>query len=282
MANYTNKFESSILLRNIKSLTPLNTKRSNTSYLFSFIANHLIYYPTPITTTYAWSFGFLVGMCLVTQMISGIFLAMHYTPHLDLAFSSVGWVMRDVPNGWFLRYIYANGASIFFITSYLCIFRVAYSKFYIQIERSLCYSASLFFLCFLIKIFLNSTLKLQLGVGLFLSVFLVLSWRIFIVENSLLKVNLQFFTSKHYILVFLGLKILYTLISIELDVSDCETLYYTACSPEQKKVTFYNPDTGLCKQLFDTLQANILQQNNDNMHIQIAKAELPDGNRLLV
>ena len=60
----------------IKSLSFLNQVRSNKSYLFSFIANHLIYYPTPITLTYAWSFGFLAGMCLLIQMISGIFLAM--------------------------------------------------------------------------------------------------------------------------------------------------------------------------------------------------------------
>ena len=56
MVNYTNKLENSTLLGNVKSLTPLNTKRSNTSYLFSFIVNHLIYYPTPITIIYAWSF----------------------------------------------------------------------------------------------------------------------------------------------------------------------------------------------------------------------------------
>lgn len=64
------------LLFNIKILSFLNQNRYNKNYLFSFIANHLIVYPTPITLTYAWSFGFLAGMCLVIQMISGIFLAM--------------------------------------------------------------------------------------------------------------------------------------------------------------------------------------------------------------
>ena len=59
-----------------KSFSPLNFSRSNKNYLFAFISNHLIYYPTPISLTYAWSFGFLAGMCLLTQMISGIFLAM--------------------------------------------------------------------------------------------------------------------------------------------------------------------------------------------------------------
>jgi ubiquinol-cytochrome c reductase cytochrome b subunit len=84
---------------NLKRLLLLNVKRSNNNFLFAFVSNHLIYYPTPVSLTYAWSFGFLAGMCLLTQMISGIFLAMHYTPHIDLAFSSVEYIMRDVPNG---------------------------------------------------------------------------------------------------------------------------------------------------------------------------------------
>ena len=64
------------LFYDIKKNSPLNISRSNKNYLFAFVATHLIYYPTPITLTYAWSFGFLAGMCLLTQMISGIFLAM--------------------------------------------------------------------------------------------------------------------------------------------------------------------------------------------------------------
>jgi quinol-cytochrome oxidoreductase complex cytochrome b subunit len=67
------------LFYGIKQLLPSNISRSNKNYLFAFVANYLIYYPTPISLTYAWSFGFLTGMCLLTQMISGIFLAMHPT-----------------------------------------------------------------------------------------------------------------------------------------------------------------------------------------------------------
>ena len=59
-----------------KSLLPLNFSRINKNYLFAFIDSHIIHYPTPITLTYAWSFGSLAGICLVIQMISGIFLAM--------------------------------------------------------------------------------------------------------------------------------------------------------------------------------------------------------------
>lgn len=60
----------------VKSLLPINLSRANKNYLFAFIDSHIIHYPTPITLTYAWSFGSLAGICLVIQMISGIFLAM--------------------------------------------------------------------------------------------------------------------------------------------------------------------------------------------------------------
>ena len=59
------------------------------------------------------------GLCLGIQIVTGIFLAMHYTPHVDLAFASVEHIMRDVNNGWLLRYLHANGASMFFIAVYV-------------------------------------------------------------------------------------------------------------------------------------------------------------------
>lgn len=88
--------------------------------------SHLIDYPTPINIHYAWNFGFLSAMCLIMQIITGIFLAMHYTPHIELAFASVEHIMRDVNYGWLLRYIHANGASMFFIVVYIHIFRGLY------------------------------------------------------------------------------------------------------------------------------------------------------------
>jgi hypothetical protein len=80
---------------NFKGFFPLNSSRVNTNYLFAFLDSHVIHYPTPITLTYAWSFGSLAGICLVIQMLTGIFLAMHYTPNIDLAFNSVEYIMRD-------------------------------------------------------------------------------------------------------------------------------------------------------------------------------------------
>ena len=94
--------------------------------LFSIVNDHLINYPTPINIHYAWNFGFLASMCLIIQILTGIFLAMHYTPHVDLAFASLEHIMRDVNYGWLLRYIHANGASMFFIVVYIHMFRGLY------------------------------------------------------------------------------------------------------------------------------------------------------------
>jgi len=100
--------------------------RFNKDPLISVVDSHIISYPTAINLNYLWSFGSMAGMCLVIQIVSGIFLAMHYTPHIDYAFSSVEHIMRDVNNGWLLRYIHANGASFFFIVVYSHIFRGLY------------------------------------------------------------------------------------------------------------------------------------------------------------
>lgn len=96
----------------------------------SVINDHLIDYPTPSNINYMWSFGSLAGLSLIVQIATGIFLAMHYTPHVDLAFLSVEHIMRDVEGGWLLRYMHANGASMFFIVVYMHIFRNLYYASY--------------------------------------------------------------------------------------------------------------------------------------------------------
>ena len=131
----------------LKRLFPVNWGRITKNYLVSLIASHLIYYPSPISLTYAWSFGSLAGVCLVIQMISGIFLAMHYTPDINLAFSSIEFIMRDVPNGWFVRYVHANGASMFFIVVYSHIFRgLYYGSYMVPREYLWCSGVVLFIL----------------------------------------------------------------------------------------------------------------------------------------
>jgi len=73
--------------------------RLNKHPLIAFISSHIIDYPTPINLNYFWSFGSLAGLCLVIQIVTGIFLAMHYAANIDIAFNSVEHIMRDVNNG---------------------------------------------------------------------------------------------------------------------------------------------------------------------------------------
>lgn len=100
--------------------------------IVQLINAHLIDYPTPSNISYFWNFGFLAGMCLVIQIVTGIALAMHYTPHVDLAFLSLESIMRDVNGGWLLRYTHANGASMFFIVVYIHIGRGLYYGSYAE------------------------------------------------------------------------------------------------------------------------------------------------------
>ncbi|WP_374314384.1 cytochrome bc complex cytochrome b subunit [Dongia sp.] len=94
--------------------------------IFTFLDHEANEYPTPKNLSYWWNFGSLAGFMLVVMMASGIFLAMQYTPHVDMAFNSVERIMRDVNYGWLLRYIHMNGASMFFIVVYVHMFRGLY------------------------------------------------------------------------------------------------------------------------------------------------------------
>jgi len=93
--------------------------------IFSFL-EHQKEYQAPKNLSYAWSFGSIAGIALMIQIVTGIFLAMNYTPHVDMAFDSVERIMRDVPYGWLLRYTHAVGASMFFMAVYLHILRGLY------------------------------------------------------------------------------------------------------------------------------------------------------------
>ncbi|MDB5569891.1 MAG: cytochrome b [Hyphomicrobiales bacterium] len=83
-------------------------------------------YPTPRNLNYMWTFGAILSFMMVAQIITGIVLAMHYTPHVSMAFASVEHIMRDVNWGWFLRYAHANGASMFFVAVYMHMMRGLY------------------------------------------------------------------------------------------------------------------------------------------------------------
>jgi ubiquinol-cytochrome c reductase cytochrome b/c1 subunit len=92
----------------------------------SFLEHELTAYPTPRNLNYWWNFGSLAGIVLVIMIVTGVVLAMHYTPHADLAFDSVERIMRDVNYGWLMRYIHMNGASMFFLIVYIHLFRGLY------------------------------------------------------------------------------------------------------------------------------------------------------------
>ena len=90
------------------------------------ILDHMNRFPTPKNLNWMWVFGAVLAVFLVLQIITGIVLAMHYTSHVDQAFSSVEHIMRNVNSGWLIRYAHANGASFFFAAVYLHIFRGLY------------------------------------------------------------------------------------------------------------------------------------------------------------
>jgi ubiquinol-cytochrome c reductase cytochrome b/c1 subunit len=90
------------------------------------IHSSFVAYPTPRNLNYWWTFGGILSVMLAVQIVTGIVLAMHYTPHVDHAFNSVETIMRDVNYGWLLRYVHSNGASMFFLAAYIHMFRGMY------------------------------------------------------------------------------------------------------------------------------------------------------------
>lgn len=87
--------------------------------LFKIANGAVVDLPAPANISTLWNFGSLLGLCLILQIATGLFLAMHYTAHIDLAFSRVAHICRDVNYGWLLRTLHANGASFFFICLYI-------------------------------------------------------------------------------------------------------------------------------------------------------------------
>nr|ASY98234.1 cytochrome b [Popa spurca] len=111
----------------------MNKPLRKTHPLIQISNNALVDLPTPSNISLWWNFGSLLGLCLGAQIMTGLFLAMHYSAHIDLAFSSIAHICRDVNYGWLLRTLHTNGASMFFICIYLHVGRGLYYgsyKFY--------------------------------------------------------------------------------------------------------------------------------------------------------
>ena len=181
--------------------------------ILSIVNNMLIDYPQPANLSYLWNFGSLAGLILVIQIVTGIALAMHYTPHVDLAFFSVEHIMRDVNYGWLLRYMHANGASMFFIIVYLHIFRGLYYGSYAS-PRTLLWSVGvIIFFIMIMTAFMGYVLpwgqmsfwgatvitNLFSAIPLIGNSIVLWLWGGFSVDNA----TLNRFFSLHYLLPFL-------------------------------------------------------------------------------
>ena len=124
----------------------------------SIVNSYLIDSPQPSNISYMWNFGSLLGFCLVIQIATGGFLAMHYTPNIDLAFISVEHIMRDVNYGWMIRYLHANTASFFFLFVYLHIGKGLYYGSYKAPRVALWTIGVIIFLVMIITAFLGYVL----------------------------------------------------------------------------------------------------------------------------
>ncbi len=125
--------------------------------IFSFL-NHLTHYRAPKNLNYLWNLGSLAGIALVIQILTGLFLAMHYTPHTDHAFESVEHIMRDVQYGWLIRYMHSVGASMFFVCVYIHIFRGLYYGSYKTPRELLWFIGIIIFLTMMATAFMGYVL----------------------------------------------------------------------------------------------------------------------------
>lgn len=200
-----------------KSFQAFSETQKNLSVLkqpaLSVINDHLIAYPTPSNLNYFWGFGSLAGISLIIQIATGVFLACHYTPEVSLAFSSVEHIMRDVQGGFLLRYMHANGASMFFIVTMIHVLRgLYYGSYQAPREAVWCVGVIILFLM-IATAFMGYSLPFGQqslwGISVITSLFSVVPfvgtelvqwlWGGFSVNNA----TLNRFFSLHYLLPFL-------------------------------------------------------------------------------
>ena len=181
--------------------------------VFTLMKKEYGVFPSPRNFNYFWNFGAIATVMLVLMLVTGIVLAMHYTPHASMAFNSVERIMRDVNWGWLLRYMHMNGASFFFIAVYIHIFRGMYYGSYKKPREILWIFGVLIFLLMMATAFMGYTLPWsQMGgwaatviTNLFSAIPLIgdeivaLLWGGFSVDNP----TLNRFFSLHYLLPFI-------------------------------------------------------------------------------
>jgi ubiquinol-cytochrome c reductase cytochrome b/c1 subunit len=126
--------------------------------IMGLVHSSFVAYPTPKNLNYWWTFGGILAFMLGVQIITGIVLVMHYTPHVDMAFNSVEHIMRDVNYGWLLRYLHSNGASMFFVAVYIHMFRGLYYGSYKEPREVLWILGVIIYLLMMATGFLGYTL----------------------------------------------------------------------------------------------------------------------------
>jgi len=184
-----------------------------THVLLRLVNSYVVDSPQPANISYLWNFGSLLATCLIIQILSGAFLAMHYQAHVDFAFNSVEHIMRDVNSGYILRYVHANVASFFFIFVYMHVARGLYYSSY-KSPRVLVWSIGVIILVLMMAIaFLGYVLpygqmslwgatvitNLLSAIPVFGQDIVELIWGGFSVSNA----TLNRFFSLHYLLPFL-------------------------------------------------------------------------------
>ncbi|HAH09549.1 MAG TPA: cytochrome b, partial [Alphaproteobacteria bacterium] len=180
--------------------------------IWRMVDEQVLNFPTPKNLNYWYTFGGILTLMLGVQIITGIVLAMHYTPHEKLAFDSVERIMRDVNYGWMMRYLHSNGASMFFIAVYIHMFRGLYYGSYKAPREVLWILGVIIYLLMMATAFLGYTLPWgQMsfwGATVITNFFSAIPfvgeaitqwlWGSFAVDNS----TLQRFFSLHYLLPF--------------------------------------------------------------------------------
>lgn len=146
---------SSPVIRQFFMKQTFNILKTNIGATYS---NHIWFYPTPSNISYMWSFGSLAGLVLVSQIVTGVLLAMHYTANINTAFADLEHIMRDVVGGYGLRYIHANGASMFFIIVYTHICRGLFYGSYTSPRTHLWASGVVIFILMMAAAFLGYVL----------------------------------------------------------------------------------------------------------------------------
>jgi Cytochrome b/b6/petB len=155
--------------------------------ILKIVNSYIIDSPQPSNLSYLWNFGSLLALCLVIQIITGVTLAMHYTPSVYEAFNSVEHIMRNVNNGWLIRYLHSNTASAFFFLVYLHIGRGLYYGSY-KSPRTLTWAiGTIIFIAMMATAFLGYSISPRWLNIIFMIIFFIIYIFVFLIHEEIIK-----------------------------------------------------------------------------------------------